>query len=181
MPAPGGSTLVDWVDAADKPIAKVPRKDVFLRRAGFRVVHIFVFNTKKELLLQQLGEDRERNPLKWGSSVAGYLKASEPYWKGAARRLKEELDVEEPLSKFGSAVMQDQGARKFITLYLVSVPVLSASEMPIKEPGHIASLDFDSEENIEARLSRSPDDFTETFRFLFRFYRSTQDLITPKA
>lgn len=181
MPAPSSFSLVDWVDAADKPIDKIPRKDVFRQRAGFRVVHIFVFNKEGDLLLQQLGKDRERNPLKWGSSVAGYLKAREPYWKGAARRLREELAVEVPLSKFGSAVMQDQGARKFITLYLASVSASSASEMTVNEPGHIENLQFESVANVEARLRRSPDDFTETFRFLFRFYRSTQDLITVTA
>jgi isopentenyldiphosphate isomerase len=173
MPAPGSSSLVDWVDAADKPIAQVPRKEVFLRRAGFRVVHIFVFNEEGSLLLQQLGKDRERSPLKWGSSVAGYLNAGEQYLDGAVRRLWEELAVEAPLSKFGSVVMLDQGARKFITLYLAS-----ASGVVVNEPGHIESLRFESVANVEAWLSRSPDDFTETFRFLFRFYRSTLDLIT---
>lgn len=172
MPAPSSSSLVDWVDAADSPIAKVPRQEVFLRQAGFRVIHIFVFNEEGDLLLQQLGRDRERNPLKWGSSVAGYLNAGEQYLEGAVRKLREELAVEAPLSKFGSVVMQDQGARKFITLYLASV-----SDVAVNEPGHIESLRFESVANVEAWLSRSPDDFTETFRFLFRFYRSTLDLM----
>lgn len=176
MSAPTGSALVDWVDAADEPIARIPRSEVFLRHAGFRVVHIFVFSQGGDLLLQQLGRNRERNPLKWGSSVAGYLNAGERYLDGAVRRLREELSVEAPLSKFGTVVMDDQGARKFITLYLAS----AASVAP-NEPGHIESLRFEPLSGIERWLGQSPNDFTETFRFLFRFYRSTVGLMSMRS
>jgi isopentenyl-diphosphate delta-isomerase len=164
--------LIDWVDAADRPVDKIPRGQVFERHAGFRVVHIFVFNDEGELLLQQLGRNRERNPLKWGSSVAGYLNAGEQYLDGAARRLKEELGLTAQLAKFGSAVMPDQGARKFMTLYLALAPGAA-----ISEPGHIESLRFVSIPEIQDWMLRSPDDFTETFRFLFHFYLSTRNLI----
>ncbi|HEX4964885.1 MAG TPA: NUDIX domain-containing protein [Thermoanaerobaculia bacterium] len=173
MPAPSGSSLIDWVDAADKPIAKIRRSQVFQQRAGFRVVHVFVFNEEGELLLQQLGRNRDRNPLKWGSSVAGYLNADEPYLDGAIRRLREELGVVVPLTKFGSAYMLDQGAKKFITLYLAS-----STSVAVGEPDHIESLRFQPVQEIQDWLQRSPEDFTETFRFLFRFYLSTLNLIT---
>jgi hypothetical protein len=164
--------LIDWVDAADKPIATIPRSEVFLRRAGFRVVHVFVFNNAGELLLQQLGRNRERNPLKWGSSVAGYLNAGERYLDGAIRRLREELACDAPLTKFGSVGMLDQGARKFVTLYLAS-----ASDVAMSEPEHIENLRFERVADVSDWLLASPEDFTETFRFLFRFYLSTLGLM----
>lgn len=174
MPAPSGSSLIDRVDAADRPIAKIRRSQVFEQRAGFRVVHVFVFNGEGELLLQQLGRSRDRNPLKWGSSVAGYLNADEEYLDGAIRRLREELGIEAPLAKFGNVFMPDQGARKFITLYLTS----TTPDFVVGEPDHIESLRFESIQKIQDRMLRSPEDFTETFQFLFRFYLSTLNLIT---
>src|ERR1700747_2339042 len=105
MPAPRASALIDRVDPADRPVGKVRRGEVFEKRAGFRVVHVFVFDWEGQLLLQQLGRHRDRNPLKWGSSVAGYLNAGEDYLEAAQRRLREELRLETPLAKFGSAVM----------------------------------------------------------------------------
>jgi isopentenyl-diphosphate Delta-isomerase len=168
MPAPRASALIDWVDAADRPIAKVKRSEVFSRRAGFRVVHIFLFNEDGHLLLQQLGRNRDRNPLKWGSSVAGYLKAGEDYFEGATRRVREELGLTTPLTKFGSAVMLDEGARKFISLYLTS-----ASEATVAEPAHIEALRFESMLEIRSQVERWPGNFTATFLFLFRFYLST--------
>ena len=176
MPAPSGSSLIDWVDAADRPVAKIRRSEVFQQKAGFRVVHVFVFNDKGELLLQQLGRSRDRNPLKWGSSVAGYLNAGEDYLAGGTRRLQEELGVTAPLTKFANVFMRDQGARKFITLYLAS-----ASTPDLAEPGHIESLRFESIPAIQEWMLQAPEDFTETFRFLFRFYLSTLNLITEAS
>jgi isopentenyldiphosphate isomerase len=173
MPAPSASTPIDWVDEADKPIGTVRRGDVFAESAGFRVVHIFAFDRDGRLLLQQLGRERERNPLKWGSSVAGYLQSGEDYIQGAQRRLREELGLTTQLAKFGSTVMPDQGARKFITLYVTRIDPFGVTPV---EPRHIEDLRFMPVASIEEELTRNPADFTETFRFLFRFYLSTLGL-----
>jgi isopentenyl-diphosphate delta-isomerase len=160
--------LIDVVDPADHPIDKVRRGEVFERRAGFRVAHIFVFNQQGELLLQQLGRNRDHNPLKWGSSVAAYLNAGEDYLEAASRRLREELGLSTQLFKFGSAVMSDKGARKFITLYLTK-----SSHAEVAEPDHVESLRFESISEIQQQINGWPENFTETFLFLFRFYLST--------
>lgn len=178
MPAPSTSAQIDWVDPADKPIGKVRRGEVFSRGAGFRVVHVFLFNENGELLLQQLGRNRDRNPLKLGSSVAGYLNAGEDYLEGATRRLREELGLSTSLTKFGSAVMPDKGARKFITLYLTDT---YASKVTLAEPGHIESLRFEPISEIHRQVEQRPGNFTETFLFLFRFYLSTMRLTGADA
>ena len=169
MPAPDKLSPVDWVDEADRPVKSIERGRVFEVGAKFRVVHIFVFGPRGDLLLQQLGRNRERNPLKWGSSVAGYLHANESYVDGATRRLREELGLESPLAKHGSISMQDHSSTKFITLYKTRTD----SEPRIVEPGHIESLRFWSPEELKEELSREPEQFTETFRYVFRFFQAT--------
>jgi 16S rRNA (adenine1518-N6/adenine1519-N6)-dimethyltransferase len=77
VPAPGRSTPIDRVNKADVPIGLVERGEVFEQGAAFRVVHVFVLDRRGHLLLQQLGARRDRNPLRWGSSVAAYLHAGE--------------------------------------------------------------------------------------------------------
>jgi isopentenyl-diphosphate Delta-isomerase len=173
MPAPKPWSPVDWVDEADRPVTRIERGRVFEVGAKFRVVHIFIFNSRGELLLQQLGRERERNPLKWGSSVAGYLHAGEPYADGATRRLREELGMETPLVKHGSISMQDHSSTKFITLYKTQ-----AAEAPqVLESSHIESLRFWNLDELQEEISRDPEQFTETFRYVFRFYQATSRLV----
>lgn len=171
MPAPSALTLIDTVDEADRPIGKIERSRVFAVGAKFRVVHIFDFDTAGWLLLQQLGRHRERNPLKWGSSVAGYLHSGETYVEGAARRLREELGLSTPLMKHGSFSMQDEKCLKFLTLYTTR-----ASDPRIQEPQHIEKLEFRPIGEIEERLRTNPGEFTETFRRVFSFYLATRQL-----
>jgi isopentenyl-diphosphate delta-isomerase len=171
MPAPLSTSLIDRVDDADRPIGVIERGRVFEEGANFRTIHIFVFNERGELLLQQLGEERKRNPLRWGSSVAGYLHQGESESEAAERRLREELGLTTPLEKYGSTWMNDQGSRKFITLY-----VTTASSPAIGEPGHIQRLAFRPTDEIAAELEATPEAFTETFRHVFRFYLATSSL-----
>lgn len=173
MPAPNPWSPVDWVDEADRPIGQVERGRVFAVGAKFRVVHIFVFNPAGDLLLQQLSQKRERNPLKWGSSVAGYLHAGESYADGATRRLREELDLKTTLIKHGSISMQDSTSTKFINLYRTEASVVP----DIVDSSHIESLRFWNLGALQAEISRSPDQFTETFRYVFRFYLATSRLV----
>lgn len=170
MPAPTAETAIDRVDETDTPIGEVKRGNVFAERAGFRVVHVFVFNSVGKLLLQQLSENRERNPGKWGSSVAAYLRSGEDYLQAAERRLLEELGLLAKAAKFGSVVMPDQGARKFITLYLAHAEKHNVRRA---EPDHLQRLSFWSIADVLAALKDGPDSFTETFRFLFEFFRRT--------
>jgi isopentenyl-diphosphate Delta-isomerase len=168
MAAPSASDLIDRVDEFDRPIGVVERGSVFEQRANFRVVHIFVFDTASRLLLQRLGRKRERNPLRWGSSVAGYLHANESYEAAARRRLREELDLEGALDTVGKTMMIDRGCRKFIMLYRTTV---SASEPRVAEKGHIEEIRFWELGEIEERLAQNPEAFTETFRHVFRFFQ----------
>lgn len=93
--------MIEVVNEANEPVGTVPRAEVFDRGANFRTVHVLPFNARGDLLLQQLSSHRERHPLSWGSSVAGYLHAGEDYVTAARRRLREELALEIPLTADG--------------------------------------------------------------------------------
>jgi isopentenyl-diphosphate delta-isomerase len=165
MPAPSSSSFIDRVDDADRPIGIVERSRVFDERANFRVVHVFVFRSTGELLVQRLGLERDRHPGLWGSSVAGYLHRGESYLDAAGRRLAEELRLETPLVRHGTTWMRDRGCKKFIHLYLTT-----ADTPEIGEPDHIEALEFRSVEKLRRELELRPEEFTRTFRHLFAFY-----------
>jgi isopentenyl-diphosphate Delta-isomerase len=174
MPTPSTDTLIDSVDSADRPIGVVARGDVFQEHAGFRVAHIFVFNMDGDLLLQQVGRERDRSPLLWGSSVASYLFAGETYAQAAERRLREELRLATPIRKVGSTRMDDSGSTKFIELYETI-----SNDAEIGDRRHINDLQFVPLSIVAQLLALQPEIFTETFPHVFRLYSAIADLIDP--
>lgn len=67
--------------------------------------------------------------------------------------------------------MQDQKSTKFITLYKTT-----AVHPQIGEPDHIEALRFWPVQELEAEVARVPESFTETFRYVYQFFRATSAL-----
>jgi isopentenyl-diphosphate delta-isomerase len=157
---------VDVVDLSDRPIGTAARRDVLTKRADFRVVHVFLMDTEGRILLQQLSPNRDRNPLRWGASVAAYLFAGETYEEAARRRLAQELNVTDvTLTRVGKTSMLDETSIKFIEVYQATY------EGPIAfDESHIAGLAYETPDAIAESLKNDPATFTPTFRVLFPFF-----------
>lgn len=165
MPAPTLTTPIDIVDEQDQPVGLMERGQVLAAGANFRVAHIFVFDDAGRLLLQQLGQVRTRNPLRWGSSVAAYLHAGETYDEAAQRRLREELGLDVPVSFVDKVRMRDHNSTKFIGLYRAH-----AHRARNAEPEHLERLEYRDLAWVADALEREPELFTETFALLFPHY-----------
>jgi len=156
---PNPAMLVDVVDAADRVIGTARRGDLLGKAAGFRVAHTLVFNAGGELLLQQLADNRERHPLRWGSSVAAYVFSGETYGAAAARRLEQELGVSDVPSPIGKLSMMDEDCIKWISVFRVE------NNGPFTpDYGHIRALRFVSLADLTLELHAGPQSFTPTFR-----------------
>jgi isopentenyl-diphosphate delta-isomerase len=165
MPAPSASTFIDQVDPDDQAVGRVRRGEALPLGANFRTVHVFVFSDR-QLLLQQLAQTRERNPGRWGSSVAAYLFAGESYEEAARRRLAEELGLEGDLIPIGKMRMVDKRSLKFVELY-----ALEDGPAEISEPEHIAELRYWDQAVLDVAVESSSAIFTPTFLNVYRFYR----------
>src|SRR5437016_3252859 len=99
------TALIDVLDDDGRPIGAIARGAALREGVNFRTVHVFVLNSRGDLLLQRLSASRERNPLQWGSSVAAYPAAGEPNEEAASRRLSEELGLTTPLEALGTTMM----------------------------------------------------------------------------
>lgn len=162
------SMVIDRVDRRDQPVGTIRRSEVFARGTNFRVIHIFVFNHKTELLIQQLASDRSRHPGYWGSSVAGYMFTGESYEVAARRRLTEELGIKEARLNFvGKTSMEDEGCTKFIGLFS------AVHEGPFDfDHTHIQRLEFLPLRIIDELRGTHVRRFTPTFLKVLSFYES---------
>lgn len=160
--------LIDAVDHADRPIGTIQRNKVLSSRQGFRVVHGFIFDESDKLLLQQLSRDRERHPLHWGSSVAGYLFSGETYDQAIKRRLAQELGlIGQTPTRYGKTSMKDEGSLKFIELY-----TLSSGGPFTPDRHHIEQLEFVAVQHIAMMRLSGERQFTPTFLHVLDFFLS---------
>ena len=157
---------IDAVDDSDSPIRVVKRRELSDGRYNFRVAHVFIFNSKHELLLGQLGSERTNDPGTWGSSVAAHVLAGESYEQAARRRMREELALDTDVKFVDKVPMHEDGVIKFIGLF-----ESQADYVKNQEPEHIAGLKWRSLGSIEDELARRPEKFTQTFALLFGRYR----------
>lgn len=170
---PSTTMVIDTVDLLDRPRGTAVRREALERGQNFRVAHLFLFNIRRELLVQQLAATRERHPLAWGSSVAAYLFAGETYGDAIRRRAVQELGREiETIELVGATRMHDVGSEKFIGLFHAT------DNGPFRiDEKHIAKIEFVQIEEIARMLESGERVFTPTFQHLFAFYLRTVPLI----
>lgn len=109
---------LDLVNENDIVIGKAPR-DAFHKGNDciHRSVHILVINKKAEIFIKR----RAKNKLYQGqyeSSAGGHVMSGETYDDAAKRELKEELGIDENLTKIRSFKCFNQIEKRIICLYL---------------------------------------------------------------
>ncbi len=155
--------LIDTIDNKDKVTGVIKRNEVLKSFQNFRVVHVFLFNEKEELLIQKISSKNNRHPFYWGSSVAGYLFAGEEYEAAAVRRIKQELGIDvSNLKFFGKVVMKEETGDKMIGLFTCRY---NGEVYPTHDS--ILKTEFHSLRNIEEMLKNDTRKFTPTFILLF--------------
>lgn len=160
------TTLIDVVDEAGRPVGVSPRDDALRAGLPVRTVHVFLLDRAGRLLLQELGRERDRHPLQWGSSVAGFPRPGEPDDDAAARRAAEELGVRAPLRRVGQIRTVDGASPKFVTLYEAR-----ETSPRILEPGHVERIEYRSVDELDTEIIEAPSRFTDTFRQVYGWWR----------
>ena len=90
------SELLDVVDPADRVIDTRTRGEIHRLRLMHRSVHVLVFNTAGELLLQKRSMQKDECAGMWDSSCAGHVESGQSYDQTAPRELEEELGFSSP-------------------------------------------------------------------------------------
>jgi isopentenyldiphosphate isomerase len=158
--------IFDVVDQEDRVLFQSPRSVVHANKWLHRAVHIFVFNSRGELLIHRRSATKDEAPLKYTSSASGHLSAGEDYATAAVRELEEELGLKAGVQFLGifpaagaATSFEHSGLYKAVT---DQPPVFNAEE--------ILSGEFHSIHQIRSMIDQDPDDFTACFRALFHWY-----------
>lgn len=118
--------LIDIFDENDRPTGKVMEKQAAHDSGEWhRTAHIWIINSKKELLLQLRSPNKSTHPNMWDISAAGHIDTGEDVITGGIRELKEELgvDIKADQLKYLFKVIQDKNPRnkEFAYVFLVEL------------------------------------------------------------
>lgn len=86
--------LLFSVDEQNRPIAPQPRKLSHQTGIWHRACHIWIVNTKEQILCQQRSLLKDSNPGLWEPFFGGHLAPKQEYIDSAMAELKEELGIQ---------------------------------------------------------------------------------------
>ena len=87
--------LVVLVDDQNNPMGTAPKDEVHTQNTPLhRAFSLFLFNSKKQLLLTKRAATKKTFPGVWTNTVCGHLAPEESPVDAAKRRLKDELGIE---------------------------------------------------------------------------------------
>ena len=154
-----GDEIFDVVDEADVVVGQATRAEVHTKGLLHRAVHVFVVNSRGELLLQQRSPSKDVHPGVWDSSVAGHLDAGEDYLSAARREMGEEMGIEdvEP-QEIGIIAPSPATGWEHVRLYLVRWD--GRPSFPCSEIESVLWLPSDE---IDAWIKARPEDFASGF------------------
>ncbi len=165
MPAQSPDEIFDLVDEHDTVIGQATRAQVHAQKLLHRATHVFVFNSRGELLLQKRSAEKDEFPLCWTSSASGHLDAGENYEQAARRELHEELGLTAELEFLFKLPASPETAYEHTAL-LRAV----SDEGPRFPSEEVESVEFYSLEQITEMVEDSPESFSPPLRQLLLRY-----------
>lgn len=93
--------LVQLVDDYNRPTAAIPRALMRAHKLLHRATYILVVNKNGELCVQHRSANKDYCPGMLDLAAGGVVNAGEAYLPSAQRELKEELDIQTPLTELG--------------------------------------------------------------------------------
>jgi len=158
----------DVVDEKDNVIGRATRGECHKNRELIhRGIHVLIFNSDGDVLLQKRSRKVDLYPGKWTVSVAGHVGSGEDYMETAKREMEEEIGIEteiEPVSKF---LFSGEKERETIRLFK------GVSDGPFRrQPEEVDDVRFFSPEEIKKMLRESPESFSpDCFIALNKYFK----------
>ena len=159
--------LFDVCDLEDRVIGQARRADVHARNLLHRAVHVWVFRTDGQLVVQRRSASKDQYPNGLTSSASGHLDSGEDYLTAAIRELGEELGLHNVELQYAVKLPASPETAYEHTILYVTV----TDAVLIPAVGEVAGLELESLSELKALLS-SPDggNLTPPFRELLKWW-----------
>ena len=176
---------LDVLDENGKKTGKTaPRKEVHSKGLWHKGVHVWIINSKKELLVQRRSKNKDVYPNKLYISVAGHPLSGEDEIDSIKREFEEEIGIAldakklEYLFTYSQEVVENDGKfldNQFYDVYLVEMDLdinsLKLQEEEVSEVKNIYYKDFEMMiKNKDKDIVNHPEEWKRLFEILHKRY-----------
>jgi isopentenyldiphosphate isomerase len=110
--------FLDLVDEKDNVIGVASKEDIYNKKLRHRIVHVLIFNDKREMALQLRAKGLKFCAGCWSTSVGGHVQSGETYEEGALREYEEELGIKSDIEFFSKDSYSAEGTPdKFLATF----------------------------------------------------------------
>lgn len=112
--------LLDIIDSSDNVIGSAIKDEIYEKKMLHRIVHIFVLHPKNQTIyLQKRSATKSFLPNYYCTSAGGHVHSGETHLAAAARELKEEIGITNPIQEVDSFIFTgENGHQRFIRVFV---------------------------------------------------------------
>jgi len=159
------------VNKKDEKIGLMNKMEAHEKALLHRAFSVFVFNDKKELLLQQRAAKKYHSPLLWANTCCSHQRDGEKNLEAGKRRLQEEMGFTCNLKESFSFIYKAPFDNGLTEHELDHVMIGHFNAAPIINKEEVASYKWMSIEVIKKNIIKQPEIYTEWFKIIFKeFY-----------
>lgn len=159
------------VNENDEKIGLMPKLEAHEKGILHRAFSIFIFNDKKELLLQQRAWSKYHSPGLWTNTCCSHQRDGETSLQAGKRRLEEEMGFTVPLKETTSFIYRAPFDNGLTEHELDHILVGSFAGEPKINESEVASWKWMPLEEVRSDIGKNPQQYTAWFKIIFdKFY-----------
>ena len=161
------------VDENDNLTKGEERKVVHASKQWHRGIHVFVHNSRGEILVQLRSPDKDKYPNKYDCSVSGHVDYGNSYEETAVREMKEELGIKDLELRTVLHFRMPYGPEDYHVCKLFSCEY----DGEIKPNEEISETRFFGMDELKKAINEKPGMFTPWFVEMLKWYFKMENML----
>lgn len=159
--------VVILVDSEDKVLGTMPKLEAHEKGILHRAFSVFLFNSKKELLLQRRAENKYHSPGLWTNTCCSHQRLNESTIEAGNRRLMEEMGITSDLKKVFTFKYKTEFDNGLIEHELDHVLFGYSNDSPNINLVEVSAWKWLDIKSIENDIIVNPNLYTTWFKIIF--------------
>ncbi|PKH51322.1 isopentenyl-diphosphate delta-isomerase [Tenacibaculum sp. Bg11-29] len=156
------------VDEQDNPIGLMEKIEAHEKALLHRAFSVFIFNDKKELMLQQRAADKYHSPLLWTNTCCSHQRDGETNLEAGKRRLQEEMGFVSELTEVFSFIYKAPFDNGLTEHELDHVMIGSFNDEPSINKEEAESYKWMTLQAVKKDIEDNPEVYTAWFKIIFK-------------